>query len=869
MRELIRTHKPEVLFVQETFLNRGIKISVPGYHAFRLDRETHGGGLITFIKNTIKIHSVVPKTTNAFEALEVSIVLDNQSILKLINIYVPRDSRTFKNNFRALLTSEKTLFGGDWNAKSFLWCEEINNVGRKMAELLPFNGYSVAAPLDDTYINPNGRQSSKIDLFVTNVNEVIEVQVLEEYLSDHRPICTNINNRYLRAAPRSVFVYKDANWAVFRASIIETMERWAMPPDATPEQIDDCFDWCHEEILAARGHAVPTKMVSKPKDYQRSPVTDALLVVRKLLNQKLSAGGLTDSEHIETKRDIRENNRMLAKNFAIDRNTNWARFMAKANESQEQFWKQVKRARNIGERQTNVLTDAEGVTSSTPADMAEMLAEHFASAHAPVPRPPNPFDDECEQFAEEVRNDQQELECNPITVETVAACISRIKATKAPGVDQVTGTLVKQLPRAAMAKIAELFTRCLQIGHWPTTFKTAIVVAIPKRGKNQRSTDGYRPISLLPVVGKLFERIVADRLTGVCERNNIIPLFQYGFKAGHAADLQCSSMAATLQRNKAEKMNTGVLAFDVANAFPSLWPAGLAWKMKKWNFPAYLTRIVANFLTDRSMMVKAFGCLSTPRMMEAGTPQGSCISPIAYNIFTSDVPRDRNIQIFQFADDTAALAASKQKECPVRRLTGYCNKLTAYCDKWHLKLCARKTQYLYVPAVYHPNRFPNTTPSMEGQPLERSKTMTYLGVVFDDRLTFKQHLKVLAGKIAGKLQALFPVVLGGVLTKKNRLRIIKCIMWPSVTYAMAAWGMAPRAAKIALRRKFSSAAKTILRIPRSTASTYLYDVIQLPMLECAAIEARSKLLERLEKSTYDLSGLIESIHTAIEAENPE
>lgn len=125
----------------------------------------------------------------------------------------------------------------------------------------------------------------------------------------------------------------------------------------------------------------------------------------------------------------------------------------------------------------------------------------------------------------------------------------------------------------------------------------------------------------------------------------MIPLFQFGFKAGHEADMQCSSMAATLMRNKAEKMNTGVLAFDIANAFPSLWPAGLEWRMQQCNFPAYLTRIVANFLVERSMLVRAFGCLSTPRMTSAGSPQGSCISPIIYNIFTADVPRDRNIQI--------------------------------------------------------------------------------------------------------------------------------------------------------------------------------------------------------------------------------
>lgn len=360
----------------------------------------------------------------------------------------------------------------------------------------------------------------------------------------------------------------------------------------------------------------------------------------------------------------------------------------------------------------------------------------------------------------------------------------------------------------------------------------------------------------------MLERILADRLTEHCNRLNIIPRFQFGFKAAHAADMQATRMASILARNKFEKKNSAVLAFDIANAFPSLWPDGLTHKMQKLQFPAYLTRIVANFLANRNLLVKAFGHLSTPRTLDVGCPQGSCISPIIYNIFIADVPTSKDVTILQYADDTAAVASSVQKQCPVNRLEKYGDRLTKYCKRWHLRLCPNKTQYLYVPVKYHPNRFPDRLPSIDGVEVPRTSTMTYLGVRYDSKLAYTAHIEFLKSKVAAKLRTLFALVLGQALNRKNRIKIVKAILWPSILYAAAAWSAAPNWRKVELRRKFSSAAKTILRLPRRTSTLTLQSIINLPLLEVAVAEAKSKLLERLENSATDMEDLIIDIHLA-------
>lgn len=862
LRDLVRSQKPTVVHIQETFLKERNKIAVPGYKVLRLDRETHGGGLLTLVKKDVIINSVRSASTTAFEALEVILCLDDRSQLRLINIYVPRDSRGLKTNLRLLLGDGRTVLAGDLNAKHFSWSDGINNAGRKIDELLPRNGFRIAASEEDTYVAPDGQYSSKIDFFIHNLPHDLRVEIVDEFQSDHRPIQAELDLIYDPQEPKKSFVFKEADWTVYQNSIRDSIDRWAIDDDATGEQIDDAIDWCVEEMISARNAAVPTKIARPPKDFVRSQVTNDLLALKRQLNKKLLEGGLTPVEHAETRSELKETNRLLGKNFAVDRNSNWAKFLAKANVSAEDFWKKVKMAKNLGDRRTTHLTDEAGETSHDPNEMVEMLADQFALAHAAPTTPPNQFDIAREQEAEVIRNNAERMECAAITADTVAMAIARIKKNKAPGLDQVNGHMLKNLPRAAIAQIASIFNHCLVIGHWPLPFKLAVVVALPKKGKAATSTKGYRPISLLPVLGKIFERIVADRITSHADIREIIPRQQFGFKAGHAADMQCTNMAAVLTRNKMQKKNSAVLAFDVSNAFPSVWPAGLTSKMASRAFPPYLVRIIAKFLEDRTIMVRAFGRLSTPRQIDIGVPQGSCISPILFNIYTADIPTRAHVDILQFADDTAVIAASRVKEAPIRRIAKYGEALATYCRRWHLRLCPEKTQFLYVPHIVHRKRLPATKPSIDGVEIERSDAIRYLGVLFDWRLKFDQHVNWLKSKVAAKMSSLFALVLGPTLSRPNRLKIVRQILWPATMYGAAAWGYAPNTAKVALRRRFSMAAKTVLRLPRTTSSNYLYEILKLPRLEVAAAAARGDLIARLQNSQYEMEPLLANIYMA-------
>lgn len=117
----------------------------------------------------------------------------------------------------------------------------------------------------------------------------------------------------------------------------------------------------------------------------------------------------------------------------------------------------------------------------------------------------------------------------------VKRTISReIKHSKSPGYDLTTGTILKKLPRKALVFITTLFNAILRISHIPNQWKVAQIIMIPKPGKPPNELTSYRPINLLPIISKLFEKLLLARMKSPITDDKLIPDHQFGFRNGHS-----------------------------------------------------------------------------------------------------------------------------------------------------------------------------------------------------------------------------------------------------------------------------------------------------------------------------------------------
>jgi len=179
-----------------------------------------------------------------------------------------------------------------------------------------------------------------------------------------------------------------------------------------------------------------------------------------------------------------------------------------------------------------------------------------------------------------------------------------------------------------------------------------MIITIPKPGKPPDTPESYRAISLLPTLGKIFEKILLKRLTAIAIKQNALSDFQFG-ATFHQLHRVVDYIATTLETRK----YCSGLFLDVALAFDTVWHDGLLFKLKNI-FPAPYYLLLKSNLSDRSFRVKINTTLSNLQKISAGFPQGSDIAPFLYTLFTEDIPTSVNILIGTYVDDTAVLSSS-------------------------------------------------------------------------------------------------------------------------------------------------------------------------------------------------------------------
>jgi hypothetical protein len=208
----------------------------------------------------------------------------------------------------------------------------------------------------------------------------------------------------------------------------------------------------------------------------------------------------------------------------------------------KKFWNKFKVITGQ-KRKTNHYLATDAHIYYTPQERANCFAELLDGIHQ-GPNDPNfnaTFFDQIANNVHAFKNiplidplphplDDEHLTDN-ITTDEVKTIISLLKNTKAPGPDQIRPILLKNLPDSAFQARTDIFNNCMNNLYFPTAWKTAHTVMIPKPGKCPNDPKSYRPISLLSITGKIFERILTNRLQFTLESNNLLPPEQFGFRA--------------------------------------------------------------------------------------------------------------------------------------------------------------------------------------------------------------------------------------------------------------------------------------------------------------------------------------------------
>lgn len=410
-------------------------------------------------------------------------------------------------------------------------------------------------------------------------------------------------------------------------------------------------------------------------------------------------------------------------------------------------------------------------------------------------------------------------EFSPITAEELEAIGSRIKRRKAAGPDGVPPEAVKILLKEHPEKVLEVLNELLKKGSFPKKWKKGRLVLIPKPGKPTDQPSAYRPLCMISTLGKLFEAVIAMRLTKHLEDTDQMSEAQYGFRKNRST---CSAIERVMQIADAERAKTLrtrglvlVILLDVKNAFNSIKWGNIMMALRDAEVPLFLQRILGSYLADRHIVIKG-----KTFKMSAGVPQGSILGPILWNVAYNGVLElslPNGVELVGYADDLAVVCVARNEELLERRANEALEKIGEWMQEHHLALAPNKTEAVFLTGrkTFRPIQI-----LLEDHLIEPTRTCKYLGVILDQGLTFGPHVDHVtrkAAKATASLSQIMPRMRG---PGEHARRLLAGVTTSIVLYASRIWRRALQHAthRAKLEKKQRMMAMRICRAYRTVST---------------------------------------------------
>ena len=375
---------------------------------------------------------------------------------------------------------------------------------------------------------------------------------------------------------------------------------------------------------------------------------------------------------------------------------------------------------------------------------------------------------------------------SPVSKPEILKIINSLDHNKSTGEFSIPWQVFDSVPDKIAEILCDLINLTFETGIFPSALKIVKVIPVFKNKGSDQDVNNYRPISLLSNIDKIFEKLVYSHLFSFLDLHNILSNRQFGFRKKYSTKLALISLTEEIRRTlNSGKFCCGVF-IDLQKAFDTVDHKILLRKLSLYGVRGIANNWFRSYLSDRIQYVSYLDSTSNKRNISTGVPQGSVLGPLLFLIYINDLSNAVNYsKTSLFADDTCIIYADHS----LRNIETYINLDLETSYVWlcanKISLNVAKTKILLFRNIHKKISY-NPVFAINGNPIQLSESVKYLGVYLDHLLNWNLNTKNLCSKlikangVISKLRHFVP--------RSTLIQIYYALFFSHLNYACQIWG---------------------------------------------------------------------------------